>query len=126
MGDISLEIDPVEIRPNAEIRGVITVSYPGKYDGVVVSAQISDSNEHITYKSSNGRPISQNVARLFISRDTMKEGGRTAEFTAAIEFEPESEHEVKFRASAIEQHKEIDSCIVFARYAAAAAAAEED
>ncbi|MDE0090207.1 MAG: hypothetical protein OXP12_02485 [Thaumarchaeota archaeon] len=124
MGDISLEIDPVEIRPNAEIRGVITVSYPGKYDGVVVSAQISDSNEHITYKSSNGRPISQNVARLFIGRDTMKEGGRRAEFTAAIGFEPESEHEVKFRVSAIEQHKEIDSCIVFARYAAAAAEEE--
>ena len=75
MGDISMEIDPAEIRPNAEIRGVITVSYPGKYDGVVVSAQISDSNEHITYKSSNGKPISQNVARLFISRDSMKEGG---------------------------------------------------
>ena len=125
MGDISLEIDPMEIRPNAEIRGVITVSYPGKYDGVVISAQISDSNEHITYKSSNGRPISQNVARLFISRDSMKGEGRTAEFTAAIAFEPESEHEVKFRASAIEQHKEIDSCIVFARYAAAATTAAD-
>lgn len=115
MGDITLELDTADIRPNTEIRGSIAVTYPGKYDGVVVSSQISDSNHHITYRSSNGKPISQNAARLFISRDAM--AGDRAEFTAAITFEPKSEHEVKFRASVIEQHKEIDSKIVFARYA---------
>lgn len=115
MGDISLEITPSKIHPDEIITGIITVTYPGKYDGVVVSAQISDSNEHITYKSSNGRPISQNVARLFIGRDTMTSDNK-AQFTAAISFEPESEHEVKFRASVIEQHKEIDSKIIFATY----------
>ncbi len=112
--DIDFKIVPTVIHPDVEIRGTITVSYPGKYDGVVVSAQISDSNEHITYKSSNGKPISQNVARLFIGYDTITDN--TAEFTAAISFEPESEHEVKFRASVIEQHKEIDSKIIFAKY----------
>lgn len=114
MGDISLEITPKEIHPEDVITGSIVVAYPGKYDGVVVSAQISDTNEHITYKSSNGRPISQNVARLFIERDSMPEN--RAQFTAAISFEPESEREVKFRASVIEQHKEIDSKIVFVTY----------
>ena len=39
-----------------------------------------------------------------------------AEFTALIKFEPEQEHEVKFRASIIEQHKEIESQIIFAKY----------
>lgn len=115
MGDISLELDTVDMRPNVEIKGTITVSYPGKYDGIVINTQISDSNEHITYTSSNQNPISQNVARLFIARDAIK--GDTAEFTAVIAFEPESEHEIKFRASIIEQHKEIDSKIVFAKYA---------
>ena len=113
--DISLEIDTDTIRPNTEFGGVIEVSYPGKYDGVVVSAQISDSNNHITYRSSNGNAISQNVARLFIGRDTMTDN--KAMFTAVIAFEPESSHEVKFRASVIEQHKEIDSQIVFATFA---------
>ena len=39
-----------------------------------------------------------------------------AEFTALIKFEPTQEHEVKFRASIIEQHKEIESKIIFAKY----------
>ena len=39
-----------------------------------------------------------------------------AEFTATIEFEPKQEHEVKFRVSIIEQHKEIESKIIFASY----------
>ena len=37
-------------------------------------------------------------------------------FTALIEFEPKQEHEVKFRVSIIEQHKEIESKIIFAKY----------
>ena len=36
--------------------------------------------------------------------------------TAMIGFEPKQVHEVKFRASIIEQHKEIESKIIFARY----------
>jgi hypothetical protein len=39
-----------------------------------------------------------------------------AEFIALIEFEPKQEHEIKFRASIIEQHKEIESQIIFAKY----------
>jgi len=39
-----------------------------------------------------------------------------AEFTAMIKFEPTQEYEVKFRVSIIEQHKEIESQIIFAKY----------
>jgi hypothetical protein len=39
-----------------------------------------------------------------------------AEFTAIINFQPNQEHEVKFRVSIIEQHKEIESQIIFAKY----------
>ena len=77
---------------------------------------ILDSNEHIIYKSYNGKKISQNVSRLFINKDTMPDN--MAEFTAIISFEPSQEHEVKFRASIIEQHKEIESQIIFAKYTA--------
>lgn len=114
MKDIEFEISPQEIRPDSEIRGTVAVSYPGRYDGVVINTQIADSNEHITYKSCNGKSISRNVARLFIDRKTMPED--RAEFTAAIAFKPGRRHEVKFRASIIEQHKEIDSQVVFAEY----------
>lgn len=114
MKDIEFEIEPSKIEPDSEIRGTVRVSYPGRYDGVVINTQISDSNQHITYKSFNGKMVSKNVARLFIDRKFMPED--RAEFTAAISFEPRQRHEVKFRASIIEQHKEIDSKIVFAEF----------
>ena len=114
MKDIEFELDSTDIHPNSEIRGIISVSYPGRYDGVVINTQIFDSNEHIIYKSYNGKKISQNVSRLFINRDVMPEN--KAEFTATINFEPEQEHEIKFRVSIIEQHKEIESQIIFAKY----------
>ena len=114
MKDIEFTLEPKEIHPDSEIRGTIVVSYPGKYDGVVINTQILDSNEHIIYKSYNGKKISQNVSRLFINKDVMPEN--RAEFTAIIKFEPKQIHEIKFRASIIEQHKEIESQIIFAKY----------
>ena len=114
MKDIEFNINSKEITPNSEIIGTIVVSYPGRYDGVVINTQILDSNEHIIYKSYNGKKISQNVSRLFINKDVMPDD--KAEFTALITFEPKQEHEIKFRASIIEQHKEIESQIIFAKY----------
>ncbi|MFQ5497374.1 MAG: hypothetical protein ACE5DU_05755 [Nitrosopumilus sp.] len=114
MKDIEFKLNSTEIHPNSEIIGTISVSYPGRYDGVVINTQILDSNEHIIYKSYNGKKISQNVSRLFVNKDVMPEN--KVEFTAQINFEPEEEHEIKFRASIIEQHKEIESQIIFAKY----------
>lgn len=114
MKDIEFEVGPKRIRRDSEIMGTVRVLYPGRYDGVVINTQISDSNQHITYRSFNGKKVSKNVARLFIDRKFMPED--RAEFTATMAFEPEQRHEVKFRASIIEQHKEIDSKIVFAEF----------
>jgi hypothetical protein len=114
MKDIEFKLNSTDIHPNSEIKGMISVAYPGRYDGVVINTQILDSNEHILYKSFNGKNISQNVVRLFINRDVMPEN--KAEFTALIKFEPKQEHEIKFRVSIIEQHKEIESQIIFAKY----------
>jgi hypothetical protein len=114
MKDIEFSLNSKEIHPNSEIKGTISVSYPGRYDGVVINTTILDSNEHIIYKSYNGKKISQNVSRLFINRNVMPDN--KADFTAIISFEPTQEHEIKFRASIIEQHKEIESQIIFAKY----------
>ena len=114
MKDMEFKLNSKDIHPNSEIKGTISVSYPGRYDGVVINTTILDSNEHIIYKSYNQKNISQNVSRLFINKDVMPEN--KAEFTAQINFEPKQEHEVKFRVSIIEQHKEIESQIIFAKY----------
>ena len=114
MKDVEFKLNSTDIHPNSEIKGTISVSYPGRYYGVVINTQISDSNKHIVYKSYNGKIISHTVSRLFITKDVMPEN--KAEFLALIKFEPKQEHEIKFRASIIEQHKEIESQIIFAKY----------
>ena len=55
MKDIEFKLNSIDIHPNSEIKGTISVSYSGRYDGVVINTQILDSNEHIVYKSYNGR-----------------------------------------------------------------------
>ena len=113
---IKLTLDNLDIKPNSEIKGYVTVDYPGAYDGIVINTLIMNSNELIIYKSYNDVKISDNVSRLFISKDVMPDN--KAEFTASIEFEPEQSHDVKFRASVIEQHKEVESDQLFAKFSA--------
>ena len=116
MKDIELKLENTTISPRSEIRGYIRVNFGGRYDGVVINTQIIGSNELVVYKSYNRKKISQNVSRLFISKDDMPDN--KAEFTASIEFEPKEQHEVKFRASIIEQHKEVESDVLFAKFSA--------
>ena len=113
---IKFTLDDLDLKPNSEIKGHVTVNYPGKYDGIVINTLFMNSNELIVYKSYNDEKISDNVSRLFISRDVMPDN--KANFTASIEFEPEKSHEVKFRASIIEQHKEVESVQLFAKFSA--------
>ena len=113
---IELKLNDENIKPRVEIKGYITVNFPGRYDGVVVNIQILDSNNLVVYKSYNNKQISQNVSRLFISKDVMPDD--KAEFTAIIDFIPEQSHDVKFRVSIIEQHKEVESEQLFAEFSA--------
>ena len=113
MKDVEIRMENLNIKPHTVIRGKIQVNYSGRYDGVVVNTQILNSNQLIVYKSYNGKAISQNLSRLFINKNDMPQN--MAEFTAEIEFEPSQTHDVKFRASIIQEHKEIESDIVFAK-----------
>jgi hypothetical protein len=112
--DIEIKLENINIKPNIEIRGIINVNYSGKYDSIVLNTQILNSNDLMLFTSYNGKKISQKTSRLFISKDSMPYN--KAEFTALISFEPTESHDVKFRASIIEQHKEIESDILFAKY----------
>ena len=113
MKDIELKIENLTFKRGDVIKGKIQVNHSGRYDGVVVNAQILGSNQLIVYKSYNNKSISQNLSRLFINKNDMQQN--LVEFTALIEFEPKEVHEVKFRASIIQEHKEIESDVVFGK-----------
>ena len=53
MKNIKLTLDNLNIKPNSEIKGHVTVNYPGAYDGIVINTLIMDSNKLIVYKSYN-------------------------------------------------------------------------
>jgi hypothetical protein len=113
MKDIELKLENSSIKFHEIIKGKIQVNYPGRYDGVVVNTEILNSNQLIVYRSYNNKTISQNTSRLFINKNDMPQN--TVEFSATIEFEPDEEHEVKFRVSIIQEHKEIESDVLFAK-----------
>ena len=65
MKNIKLTLDDLNIKPNSEIKGHVTVNYPGMYDGVVINTLIIGSNKLIVYKSYNDEKISDNVFTAF-------------------------------------------------------------
>ncbi|TBR08388.1 MAG: hypothetical protein EPO62_06800 [Candidatus Nitrosotenuis sp.] len=114
MKEIEITLESLNIKKDSEIRGTVNINYSGKYDSIVLNTQILNSNELMLFTSYNGKKISQKASRLFISRESMPQN--RAEFTAVISFDTDESHDVKFRASIIEQHKEIESDILFAKY----------
>ena len=46
---IKLVLDNLDIKPNSEIKGHVTVDYPGMYDGIVINTLIMNSNKLIVY-----------------------------------------------------------------------------
>ena len=44
---IKLVLENLDIKPNSEIKGHVTVDYPGAYDGIVINTLIMNSNELI-------------------------------------------------------------------------------
>lgn len=107
--DIGLELEP---GPGGAVSGTVSVGFPGRYDGVVVNAQVLGYSGLLGFRSCNGRK-SGAVGRLFVPREEVR--GGLIRFEASPEFEPEGELEAKVRASIIEQHKEIESASAFVR-----------
>lgn len=112
MKDIQIILEK-NLKQNVEFSGKIVVNYSGKYDSVVLNTQILDSNELMLFTALNDKKMSSRSSRLYISKDAMPDN--VARFSAIITFEPQKKHEVKFRASIIEQHKEVESDVLFAQ-----------
>ena len=116
MKDIEIKLESEHITKESGIKGFIKVNYTGKFDSIVVNTQILGSNELVTYTTCNNKKLPNTVSRLFISKENMPEN--KAEFTAIINFDPKESHDIKFRVSIIEQHKEIENDQIFATISA--------
>ncbi|HKR57974.1 MAG TPA: hypothetical protein VJR67_03810 [Candidatus Nitrosopolaris sp.] len=112
---ISIKIEEVQVSTGKEIHGRIALNFPGRFDSVVINSQIEDSNDIFNYTSLNGRKINHPYARLSIFKDDLADT-TTLEFTAITTHVPTTEFtNAKFRASIIQEHKEVASNIAYTK-----------
>ncbi len=93
------------------LRGRVTITYGGRHDGVMIYAQVTGSNSLVSFESCNGKAQAGTKSRLFVPSADMPDG--TADFVAKVEPAIKAAHEIRVRAAIIEQHKEVDSSVVF-------------
>ncbi len=111
--EIAISFSEKEIAPNQELHGLVAINYAGRFDSVVINSQIEKSSDVFTYSLLNGKKINHPYARLSIFKTEL--GGRTnVEFVASTKHVPAGDFSsVKFRATLIQEHKEIFSDVVF-------------
>ncbi|MGI0051946.1 MAG: hypothetical protein ACRD8K_09435 [Nitrososphaeraceae archaeon] len=111
--ELSLTIKETEIYPNQEIHGRIEVNYNERFDTIVINSQIENSSDIFNYIQLNGKKINHPYARLSIYKKDLEEK-RIVDFIAITQHIPTNDFsKVKFRASIIQEHKEVINDILF-------------
>lgn len=111
--ELSLTIREIEIYPNQEIHGIIEVNYNERFDTIVINSQIENSSDIFNFIQLNGKKINHPYARLSIYKKDLEEN-RMVDFVAITQHIPNNDFsKVKFRASIIQEHKEVTNDILF-------------
>ena len=111
--ELSLTFEENEIHPNQEIHGKIELNYNGRFDTIVINSQIENSSDIFNFIQLNGKKINHPYARLSIYKKDLEEK-RMVDFVAITQHIPNNDFsKVKFRASIIQEHKEVTNDILF-------------
>ena len=111
--ELSLTIREIEIYPNQEIHGIIEVNYNERFDTIVINSQIENSSDIFNFIQLNGKKINHPYARLSIYKKDLEEK-KMVDFVAITQHIPNNDFsKVKFRASIIQEHKEVTNDILF-------------
>lgn len=112
--DIVIAFDKDEVKPKEELNGTIKINYSGRFDSVVLNSQIQNTNDIFTFIKLNDKKINYSFARMSILKQEIKNVNEI-NFTAITEHVPEKLSNVKFRASIIQEHKEVADVVAFLR-----------
>jgi hypothetical protein len=112
---VSISLAESSVAAGEDLHGTVIISYPGRFDSLVINSQIENSSEVFSYVNLNGKKIKHPYARLSIFKAEL--GGRTTiEFTAITSHVPAGDHSnAKFRVSIIQEHKEVISDIAYTK-----------
>jgi len=98
-----------------EIDGKIIINYTGRFDSISINSQIEDSSDIFTYTEIDEKKINHPYARLSIFKKDIQ-NPNIIRFKAFTDHNPKNiESNVKFRATLIQEHKEIASVIKYIR-----------
>lgn len=110
--DIVINFDKEEVKSNEELNGVIKINYQGRFDSVVINSQIDNTSEIFNFVKLNEKKINYSYARMPILKQDMQNQNEI-KFTAITKHVPHGNSKVKFRATIIQEHKEVADDVVF-------------
>lgn len=110
---ILLKFSDDVVKSGSEMIGIISIKYDGRFDSISINSQIEDSSDVFNYTEIEGRKKNHPYARLSIMKKEIKNPSQF-EFKIITNHVPKEEYtRVKFRATLIQEHKEIASDIKF-------------
>ena len=111
--DIRITLIKPEISVGEEIHGTILLNYSGRFDSVIISSLIENSSDIVGIDLVNKRRVNSPYSRLSMLKSDIGD-------TNVIEFVARTNHipkgfpsSLKFRASLIQEHKEIASSVAY-------------
>lgn len=110
--DIIIDFDKKEIKTNEELDGIIKISYSGRFDSIVINSQIENTSEIFNFVKLNDKKINYSYARMPVLRQDLKDQNEI-KFTVITKHVPQGSSNVKFRATIIQEHKEVADDVVF-------------
>jgi hypothetical protein len=110
--DITICFDKDEVKTNEELNGLIKISYIGRFDSIVINSQIENTSEIFNFVKLEDKKINYSYARMPILRQDIKNKNEI-KFTAVTKHVPQGSSNVKFRATIIQEHKEIADDVAF-------------
>jgi hypothetical protein len=112
--NIDLQItEGKQINGKKEIDGKLIINYTGRFDSISINSQIEDSSDIFTYIEIDEKKINHPYARLSIFKKDIQ-NPNIIRFKAFTDHNPKTiESNVKFRATLIQEHKEIASVIKY-------------
>lgn len=111
---ILINFDKSDIKPKEEVNGVIKINYIGRFDSIVINSQIENSNDIFTFIKLNDKKINYSYARMPVLRQDLKDTSEIR-FVVTTDHVPQVSSNVKFRASIIQEHKEVANHVALLR-----------
>jgi hypothetical protein len=111
--DIRIAINKPEITSGEEIHGTILLNYNGRFDSLVINSLIENYSDTVSIELINKKRVNCPYSRLSMLKSDIGDTN-IIEFVARTNHLPkDTPSSIKFRASLIQEHKEIASSVTY-------------